>query len=63
MGGSELSGKYMNFWNCLHKVNWVTLIVQEMQKSRKGSLKLSYLSVLFCAVSHVGLVAYGQNMV
>ena len=25
----------MNFWNCLHKVNWVTLIVQEMQKSRE----------------------------
>ena len=25
----------------------MTLIVQEMQKSRKGSLKLLYLSVLF----------------
>ena len=45
-GGSELSGKCMNFWNCLHKVNLVTLIVQEIQKSRKGSPKLLYLSVL-----------------
>ena len=46
-GGLELSGKNMNFWNCLHKVNWVTLIVQEMQNHAKGSLKLFYLPVLF----------------
>ena len=46
-GGSELSEKSMNFWNCLHKVKWTTLIAQEMQKSMKGSLKLLYLPVLF----------------
>ena len=46
-GRSEMSGKCTNFWNCLHKVSWMTLIVQEMQKSTKGSLKLLYLPVLF----------------
>ena len=35
-GGSELSGKCMNCWNCLHKVNWVTLIVKEMQKRKES---------------------------
>ena len=47
MGGSELSDKCMNFWNCLHKINWVTMIVQEMRKSTKGSLKLLYLLMRF----------------
>ena len=41
----------MNFWNCLHKVNWVTLIVQEMQKSRKGSPKLVFVSALLALLA------------
>ena len=50
-GGSELLGKCMNFWNCLHKVNWVTLIVQEMQKSRKGSPKLLFADALLALLT------------
>ena len=45
-GGSGLSGKCMNFWTCLHKVNWLTLVEQEMQKSTRGSQKLLDLPVL-----------------
>ena len=47
MGGSELSGKCMNFKSCVDKVNVMTLIVQEMQKSPKGSLKLIFAGAVF----------------
>ena len=50
-GGSELSGKPMNFWNCLHRVDWVTLIVQEMQKSTKGSPKLIFVGALLALLA------------
>ena len=50
-GRSELLGKCMNFWNCLHKVNWVTPIVQEMQKSRKGSPKLVFVGALLALLA------------
>ena len=50
------------FLNCLHKVNWVTLIVQEMQKSMKGGQKC-FCQCSFCAFSHVGLVTHRQSMV
>ena len=45
--GQSCQEKCTHFWNCLNKVNRVTLVVQEMQKSTKGSPKLLYLPELF----------------
>ena len=39
-GGLGLLGKCKNFWNCLHKMYWMKLVVREMWKCTKGSLKL-----------------------
>ena len=46
-GGLGLLGKCKNFWNCLHKMYWMKLVVQEMWKCTKGSLKLFNLLGLF----------------